>query len=332
MKYLLSIIGLCIFTGGIISSSVARYPIVWIVAKEEPRDFATIQAALNNTQLLPGDDIAIGAGDYNENVQITNKSQIDMYAIEFGSKITGKITVTGLSNDILIKDLVIYQIDLFRGNNIIISNCYLKSTNVLNWPLRIYSVDGEIHATIKDCYINMDGTRIPNGAYTATASNNYIEVHYENNTFENCQYGVVADWNYTDTRVIDIYMVANQFISCDYDHASYSPYVNWHWKDCLSCPTWYKTPNYPSNYPNNCNESAVLDAPGSDGYYVVVNGRTESGYDKLYIREMNGTLIATVSGTKTNYKKWISTNRSVKVQFTSDGSVTYQGYMVTVED
>jgi len=203
--------------------------------------------------------------------------------------------------------------DVYGGVSATISGCYFEwCDHGIFFDASNAMASGQINGSVKNCTFSYVG-RVPNTApleanSTRGTPGDFIDditiyVDLENNSFAN---------HYQETYGVGIR-------------------IYWTKRACGSCPTFYSTPKYPSNYPNNVKSDGVLNAPGTGGYNVVVNGKTESGYDKLYIKEMNGTLITTVSGTKTNYKKWINTNRSVIVQFTSDGAVNYKGYMVTVE-
>ena len=326
MRSFIAMMYFCLF---IISVSFARYPITWIVAKEEPRNFEFIQEAINNPLVQPGDDIMVNPGTYAENVRIYGSSQINIFASATKPFIDGVFSIEA-GNDILIKNFRIYRLEILQGNDITIESCLLHGrVSPYVEALTILSAAGEINATIKNCHINMDGPKIQDGAWVATM-NNDIQVHFENNTFENCKRGITADWN-MEIHYIDIYMISNNFLGCDFETYTGSPYATWHWSDCEVCPTWFKTPNYPSNYNNNDNVSGVLEPPSNSGYHIVVNGETEYGNDYLYLREMDGTLITLLSGTKSNHKEWINSNRSIKVEFISNSSITYEGYKVTVE-
>jgi len=82
MKRFINALCLCLFISGVFSVTFARYPIVWMVAKVEPRDFSTIQAALDNPMLQSGDDILIGSGTYTESILINNKTSITLMGLD----------------------------------------------------------------------------------------------------------------------------------------------------------------------------------------------------------------------------------------------------------
>lgn len=66
MKRFITVMCLCVVVCGAFSVSfAARYPIIWLVNWDESEDFATIQAALDNEELLPWDHISVADGTYN---------------------------------------------------------------------------------------------------------------------------------------------------------------------------------------------------------------------------------------------------------------------------
>ena len=224
----------------------------------------------------------------------------------------------------------------------------IKGCNFKNYGIAInafLSSDGSLSdIDIEDCVI--EDANI--GLYIHTArtapSNASINAKISNTDFNNCVFDYDKACVYVDSRCeesdpdddipITVYLENNTY---DINHPAGREYagigknITWIFKNCPICPTSYKTPNYPSNYNNNCNETAILDAPSNSGYTIVINGETEYGNDFLYIREMDGTLIEQLSGAQNNYSILIDSNRPVKVEFVSNSTVTYEGYEVTVE-
>jgi hypothetical protein len=81
-------------------------------------------------------------------------------------------------------------------------------------------------------------------------------------------------------------------------------------------------------YGDNENRSQTLSIPGASSLTVTVNGQTEGGYDFVSIFDANGTQVRQLSG-EINTSFTVS-GASIRVQFTSDGSVRASGATVTI--
>jgi len=239
--------------------------------------------------------------------------------VGYGISTNINVTVTNCTFKSYKAGIIVWS-GVYGGAGANINNCYLESctdgiffdaSSVLATP------EGSINATVTNTQFKYVGGFFAHAPLTANST--------RGDSDPNNDVPITVNLVNIPTPIWDNPLGFNQLTW------SAGTKIEWRSRACSTCPTFFNTPNYPSNYPNNANSDGVLNAPGTGGYYVVVNGKTESSYDKLYIREMNGTLITTVSGTKTNYKKWINTARSVKLQFTSDGAVNYKGYTVTVQ-
>lgn len=375
MKRFISAVYLCLFISGVFSVTFARYPIVWTVAKNEPRDFATIQAALANPMLQSGDDILVGIGlfEEEEEINIDNLSHLTIMGAE-GAVIGDQIIIWESDNIVFENIKFIYSStdEVIRGRtehasqSLEIRNCEFTRTSQGGT-----GVNTRYNTTISNCSfynyttgiflgvdeygsrnINVDGCTFENADYgvslwgTPLSTSNTIGASVNNNQFKNCAgiwetACVFADSradlsNPDDDIAITVRMTGNTFEFADpnafnAEHFGMGKNITWITQACESCPTYFQTPNYPSNYSNNLNIDAVLNAPSGSGYNVVVNGETEYINDYLNIREMDGTLISQLSGQKSNYEVWIDSDRSVKVEFVSNASISFEGYKVTVE-
>jgi len=376
MKRFINALCLCLFISGVFSVTFARYPIVWMVAKVEPRDFSTIQAALDNPMLQSGDDILIGSGTYTESILINNKTSITLMGLDDPGIERPQINVPVVirySDDIVFENIKFKDsetaIDGFSyvpSKSLEIRNCEFTRTSQGGT-----GVDIRYNATITNCSfynyttgiflgvdeygsrnINVDECTFENADYgvalwgTPLSAGKTIDANVNNNNFKNCGGIFETACVFADSRAdltdpdddiaITVRMTGNTFEFADpnafnAEHFGMGKNITWITQACESCPTYFQTPNYPSNYSNNLNIDAVLNAPSGSGYNVVVNGVTEYINDYLNIREMDGTLIAQFSGQKSNYKVWIDSDRSVKVEFLSNASISFEGYKVTVE-
>lgn len=346
MKRFLSTVLLSILMLGLINTSFGASGYIWLVKKGvtfNPPWCPTIQKAVDEAS--SGNSIRVYPGTYDESVNFDGKHSISVRPQDLNSRPNiseiiiedcDNITIEGCD----VRDITIDNDDLI--GHVEIENCNIgPSIKNNNNAGAIYVTCDAINIeSLKFLNCIIDGNGTGKGAAiecNVNAFPNAVNVYFEGNDIVNCVVGVWALKNVGLTAPIilgyNIYMISNNFDNCTYKtHDQTVGFVNWHWSTCRTCPSYYKTPNYPSNYYNNCNEIATIDAPGSNGYYVVVNGMTEYGYDYLYIRELNGSLIKKYSGRKINKKSWISNNRSVKVEFISDYSVIKTGYSVTVQD
>lgn len=95
----------------------------------------------------------------------------------------------------------------------------------------------------------------------------------------------------------------------------------------------YETPNYPSNYPNNVNETVTIgkhETWGGTGYEIEVFGESETNYDYLYLKQGGQNLRDPIHGDlgAEGIVVNVPNDDPVDVTFTSDGSVTRQGFHV----
>ncbi len=91
----------------------------------------------------------------------------------------------------------------------------------------------------------------------------------------------------------------------------------------------YTSPNYPSAYPNNYNNTITITKPGATRIRVHFSAfDTESGYDFVYIQNGSGTQVASYNGSKGAFTSAEVTGDTLKVKFTSDGSVTRTGWKI----
>ncbi|MFC1476783.1 LamG-like jellyroll fold domain-containing protein, partial [Fibrobacterota bacterium] len=95
----------------------------------------------------------------------------------------------------------------------------------------------------------------------------------------------------------------------------------------------YETPNYPSNYPNNVNETVTIgkdESWGGTTYQIEVIGESEANYDYLYLKQGGQNICDPIHGNlgAEGLTVDVSNDDPVDVTFTSDGSVTRQGFHV----
>ncbi len=233
-----------------------------------------------------------------------------------------------------------------------ITNCEFSSNSgCKESPIRIYkawfSHDIKPELTISGCSINSgyrSGIKIQSVNFTSSYFQCWEEgivLTSQDNTYNNINKSaidVIIDPHLHIAAPVTIKLIGENIYNNFTTPVTISDSAEW-WVHiittaCPTCPTYFQTPNYPSDYNDNDNFTQILNAPGNDGYYIKVYGKVESNYDYLYIKELDGTIIGTVTGTKKYYPyyKWIDSNRSVKVQFISDYSINYEGYDVTVLD
>lgn len=81
-------------------------------------------------------------------------------------------------------------------------------------------------------------------------------------------------------------------------------------------------------YRNNESLERVLNLPGAGAVDVTISGSLESNYDFLYLYDASGRLVGTYTGA-INTRLRVS-GSSVKVRFTSDGSVVDAGVTVSI--
>ncbi|MFC1476703.1 hypothetical protein ACFL5S_01935 [Fibrobacterota bacterium] len=98
-------------------------------------------------------------------------------------------------------------------------------------------------------------------------------------------------------------------------------------------PQVYETPNYPSNYPNYVNETETIGKHpdwGCTGYEIQVIGESEDNYDYLYLRQNGQNLCDPIHGDlgTEGITVVVENDDPVDVTFTSDRSVTEQGFHV----
>ncbi|XP_033105621.1 protein SpAN-like, partial [Anneissia japonica] len=89
--------------------------------------------------------------------------------------------------------------------------------------------------------------------------------------------------------------------------------------------------NYPRNYEDNLNCSWEFTAP--ENYTLILtlyDVEIESYYDNLYIRNGDGHVFETVTGSY-NPISVISTDNVMRLSFTTDGSVTRRGFSGNVK-
>jgi gliding motility-associated-like protein len=99
-----------------------------------------------------------------------------------------------------------------------------------------------------------------------------------------------------------------------------------------ACSGTVYDPGGTSSYSNSCNGYLVIN-PGQSGCVVHLSGTydTESNYDKIYIYEgvgVNGQELCMLTGSGS--VDVISSTGSLTVKFTSDGTVTYSGFVFQV--
>ncbi len=356
MKRLLSTILFTVFTFGFISLSFGAEPYTWFVGAGggpayDPPYCATIQQAINRANA--GNDILIWPGTYNtgddEEVSINNKDMIQLHAQDPNDKpVLSKLTITGNTRNSSIKNCKIKNLKVTNSSpeirSITIENCDL-GPDELGSPYSIavyientaYQID-EFY--IKSCNIFGNRSLGKNGSGIEVDLGGNVKLHFVENDFIDCDVGV---WTIPPTGFDDvgdgyhIYMQGNTFTDCNKTHYDQAGDVNWYWSECVSCPPYFNTRNYPSDYNNNDTVTAILHAPDTtydpgEIHWIIINGETEYRHDYLNIRKLDGTLIAKHSGRKWNKRVMIRDNRSVRVEFISDGSVTKKGYSVTVED
>ena len=98
-------------------------------------------------------------------------------------------------------------------------------------------------------------------------------------------------------------------------------------------PQVYETPNYPSNYPNYVNETETIGKHpdwGCTGYEIHVIGESEDNYDFLYLKQNSQNLCDPIHGDlgTEGITVVVGNDDPVDVTFTSDRSVTEQGFHV----
>jgi len=87
--------------------------------------------------------------------------------------------------------------------------------------------------------------------------------------------------------------------------------------------------NYPSDYPNNVDKTDTFTKSGATKMRVHFSAfATESGYDKVYILNGAGTVLATYDGSKGAFTSAEVDGDTIKVRFTSDGSVVAAGWKI----
>jgi hypothetical protein len=87
----------------------------------------------------------------------------------------------------------------------------------------------------------------------------------------------------------------------------------------------------PHPYPNNYNNTWTLTNPDSNAASTRVHFsriETESGWDYVYVRDANNNQINRFDGTRSDVWSSAVPGRAVKVQLTSDGSITAWGFCV----
>lgn len=91
----------------------------------------------------------------------------------------------------------------------------------------------------------------------------------------------------------------------------------------------YTSPSHPGQYPNNQNVTETITKSGSSKIRVHFSAfDTESGYDYVYILDGSGNQVASYNGSKGAFTSAEVTGDTLKVKFTSDGSVTRTGYKI----
>ncbi len=89
------------------------------------------------------------------------------------------------------------------------------------------------------------------------------------------------------------------------------------------------SPNYPSNYPNSQDITSTLTQPGASKVRVHFSAfNTENNYDKVYIMNSLGTVLATYTGSKGAFTSIEVAGDTVKIRFTSDSSVAASGWKI----
>lgn len=95
----------------------------------------------------------------------------------------------------------------------------------------------------------------------------------------------------------------------------------------------YGSPNYPSDYPNSQDDTTTITKSGATKIRVVFDAfYTESGYDYVYILDGSGSQVASYNGNLGSFTSVEVDGDTLKVRFTSDGSVVKSGFHIdTVE-
>ncbi|MDJ0764000.1 MAG: hypothetical protein QNJ97_13545 [Myxococcota bacterium] len=312
-----------------------------------PSSFDTIQAAVNEARA--GNKIMIWPGTYDEyndpiwEVLIQNKNMIRLVAYDPTDKpiVVGKFDILD-SSYITLENLIIDGHLTVEGTNITVDGCEVENSATFSHGINNIELidtwfDGLVHIypispDIGTRNFNIEGCTFASnngGIDFDVYSNDAFELHVFDNTFLNTSTGIYTQ-RFGSYSHPNIYMRDNEFINCQTetndDYEIYGPYASWH--------STYQTPGYPNGYPDNVNESVIINpTPGDNGYLVIVDGECEYYWDKLYVKEMDGTVIHTFTGKVFNYELYIDSNRSVIVQFVSDYIFNEEGFEVwTVRD
>jgi hypothetical protein len=116
---------------------------------------------------------------------------------------------------------------------------------------------------------------------------------------------------------------------------AYNSYGNSPWTDwaCARTPSGGcgGLAESPHPYPNNYNNTWTLTNPDTNAASTRVHFsriETESGYDYVYVRDANNNQVSRFDGNRSDVWSAAVPGRTVKVQLTTDGSVTAWGFCV----
>lgn len=198
----------------------------------------------------------------------------------------------------------------FEGNNL----TYIQVDNVYN------AITGSPWGAV-DATINW----LQSTAYTATIPN---DVSISSNCAYNGKYysGCVGEVNSVNGKVTSYKL--NGVLQNGRNITI--PDSNFTITDVVTVPIFIIESMHP--YENNMNETYTKTVEGANSLNLQFSDTTifENSYDKLKIYDKNDTLIGTYTGTQLSNKTILITGDTVKLIFTTDGSVTKYGFYVEV--